>query len=423
MQQAVAGPSTSGTELRDWKGDWRDEEGVQARAESSSHTAGFSDWHKASPQTPARGAVSESASSEVEERSSGTPSISGRVLSNGLHSSSFITHEVGPRDTLIGLAVRYHVSVSDIMRANGLLSDTAMFAKGELLIPLKALRIAGPEHTTLAGMIVTQYGRPLGGLQAGNFEEQGAGLSSHVSSALDQLRGFYGLGTPASPAASNASQSTGRENEQGALLRGRSRLRDLRDARERSGSGEVEMTEFERPQRAPLPRPSSTSQLQLGHAGARGGPAHDERLRRRTTAETATLGQAAAADDVTVDQASPATDGAPPRSPLLPGSGPSSAAARSSASGRLLQRGPSSAGRLAASAASSSRQLAASLVEKIRRAASQPALAQPQRPGALEAADAAVNSFADIGSNSSLTTLQRTAMAVAPPRSKESKAE
>ncbi len=31
------------------------------------------------------------------------------------------------------------------------------------------------------------------------------------------------------------------------------------------------MTEFERPQRAPLPRPSSTSQLQLGHAGARGG--------------------------------------------------------------------------------------------------------------------------------------------------------
>lgn len=37
------------------------------------------------------------------------------------------------------------------------------------------------------------------------------------------------------------------------------------------------------------------------------GPAHDERLRRRTTAETATLGQAAAADDVTVDQASPAT--------------------------------------------------------------------------------------------------------------------
>lgn len=102
MQQAVAGPSTSDTELRDWKSDWRDEvrecihhgrapvlhhlrqscsyqplclllasnaalsrpipltcvccsmqlpaaavqEGVQARAESSSHTAGFSDWHK-----------------------------------------------------------------------------------------------------------------------------------------------------------------------------------------------------------------------------------------------------------------------------------------------------------------------------------------------------------------------------------------
>ena len=85
----------------------------------------------------------------------------------------------------------------------------AFHRQQSLLCPSEPSLLCRPEHTTLAGMIVTQYGRPLGGLQAGHFEEQGAGLSGHVSSALEQLRGFYGLGDPGSPAASTASQSTG----------------------------------------------------------------------------------------------------------------------------------------------------------------------------------------------------------------------
>lgn len=51
------------------------------------------------------------------------------------------------------------------------------------------------EYATIAGMIVTQYGRPLPlPVHGGDLDDRG----SHVSSALDHLRGYYGLGA-ASP--------------------------------------------------------------------------------------------------------------------------------------------------------------------------------------------------------------------------------
>lgn len=51
------------------------------------------------------------------------------------------------------------------------------------------------EYATIAGMIVTQYGRPVPlPVPSGELDDRG----SHVSSALDQLRGYYGLGS-ASP--------------------------------------------------------------------------------------------------------------------------------------------------------------------------------------------------------------------------------
>ena len=39
-------------------------------------------------------------------------------------------------DNLVGIAVKYGISISDIKKANGLLSDNGMFAKDTLLIPL-----------------------------------------------------------------------------------------------------------------------------------------------------------------------------------------------------------------------------------------------------------------------------------------------
>ena len=49
---------------------------------------------------------------------------------------SLLHSQVSKNDNLAGIAVKYGVSVSDIKKANGLLSDNGMFAKHTLLIPL-----------------------------------------------------------------------------------------------------------------------------------------------------------------------------------------------------------------------------------------------------------------------------------------------
>ena len=49
--------------------------------------------------------------------------------------------QVSRLDNLAGLAIKYNVTVADIKRANGLLSDTAMFAKDTLQIPTRSLSV------------------------------------------------------------------------------------------------------------------------------------------------------------------------------------------------------------------------------------------------------------------------------------------
>lgn len=44
-------------------------------------------------------------------------------------------------DTLAGVAIKYGVTVPDIKRVNNLLSDSAMFARGKLLIPKQNLTV------------------------------------------------------------------------------------------------------------------------------------------------------------------------------------------------------------------------------------------------------------------------------------------
>jgi len=43
--------------------------------------------------------------------------------------------QVSRHDTLAGVAVRYGVSPADVRRANGLVSDTCIFARPTLLVP------------------------------------------------------------------------------------------------------------------------------------------------------------------------------------------------------------------------------------------------------------------------------------------------
>lgn len=70
----------------------------------------------------------------------------------------FIRHKVNKLDTLAGLAIRYNVSVADIRRANGLLSDTAMFARDTLLIPKHCLPV-GEEVQMMFAQLVSGLGR------------------------------------------------------------------------------------------------------------------------------------------------------------------------------------------------------------------------------------------------------------------------
>jgi hypothetical protein len=49
--------------------------------------------------------------------------------------------QVAKTDTLVGLAVRYNISVADIKRANGLLTDASLFARDYVSIPTKQMAV------------------------------------------------------------------------------------------------------------------------------------------------------------------------------------------------------------------------------------------------------------------------------------------
>lgn len=70
----------------------------------------------------------------------------------------FVRHKVSRLDTLAGLAIKHNVSVADIKRANGLLSDTAMFGRDSILVPTQPLQL-GLELQNLSAQVLTGVGR------------------------------------------------------------------------------------------------------------------------------------------------------------------------------------------------------------------------------------------------------------------------
>lgn len=121
----------------------------------------------------------------------------------------FVRHKVSKLDTLAGLAVRYHVTVSDIKRANGLLSDSAMFARDTLLIPTKPLPV-GAEYSTWAGMIVMQYGKLRAKERCPRVADAKFNNLAAPKTSIDQLRGYYSTSPGASP-----KSTSDEEDEQG----------------------------------------------------------------------------------------------------------------------------------------------------------------------------------------------------------------
>jgi LysM repeat protein len=53
----------------------------------------------------------------------------GQASTSAAEDDSFVTHMLQKSDTLAGLAVQYNVAVSDIKRANGLMSESMMWVR------------------------------------------------------------------------------------------------------------------------------------------------------------------------------------------------------------------------------------------------------------------------------------------------------
>lgn len=124
----------------------------------------------------------------------------------------YIVHEVSKLDTLAGVAIKYGVEVADVKRSNGLVTDFQMFAHKTLRIPVGRRHLAAstsikPENTSLSG-------RPLSSrngsnvkarLDAGHFYEKKGRDKRPLSSAMNLLRGYYGLSSSAAQADGNNS--------------------------------------------------------------------------------------------------------------------------------------------------------------------------------------------------------------------------
>jgi len=61
-------------------------------------------------------------------------------------------------DTLAGIALKYNVSVADIKRANGLLSDSALYGRSTLKIPTKLIPL-GEELQVIFAQVASGFGR------------------------------------------------------------------------------------------------------------------------------------------------------------------------------------------------------------------------------------------------------------------------
>ncbi|BDA48709.1 probable LysM and putative peptidoglycan-binding domain-containing protein at N-terminal half [Coccomyxa sp. Obi] len=271
----------------------------------------------------------------------------------------FVTHQVTKFDTLAGLAVRYHVSVSDIKRSNGLLSDSAMYAKDTLLIPTRAMPPLGVEYQTWAGMIVTQYGRIPGdqrsnGIRFGGDGSHG-GSPPRQSAALDKLQRYYGTGDTCSEPEDFKPGSSGSGLDRLVRL---ARLGGLDQGR--SSDIEIEMADFERHQREPPHSPTAGLLRSTEYAGSRDGPRFDERLRRRKGPESTSDLEPSANG---VESSGEPLTGSAARPPIPPRGSPGSSGA-TTALGAQFGGVPDPGG--------TRRQ---SIMDRLKRAASQPSLA------------------------------------------------
>jgi hypothetical protein len=256
----------------------------------------------------------------------------------------FVRHRLERDDSLAGLAVRYGVSVSDIKRANGLFSDSAMFARDALLIPRGALPL-GPELAARAGAVAAARAERAAGRRTRRPGSVGA---------LADLRGFS-----AGPSLAGSLDGFSDDDGEGLLSGGGAR-------RGRARPQEVELMARGG---AAAGAPAASGRAAPGdRLRRRAGPGGEEELEPAASGEAPAAEQPAGAPLASVRDLQPLF-GAPPDD--------------GSAALRGLQR--------------SSLKWGAGVLASLKRAASQPALGNggAAAAGVLQAADAAIASARD----------------------------
>ncbi|CAN6206583.1 unnamed protein product [Urochloa humidicola] len=106
-----------------------------------------------------------------------------------------LEHEVSRMDTLAGIAIKYGVEISDIKRANSLVTDSQMFALKTLLIPLPgrplpaSVRLNGSAHRIKRAWAPNhQQDRCITDpLDSSDYDQKGA------SPAMSTFQRYYGL--------------------------------------------------------------------------------------------------------------------------------------------------------------------------------------------------------------------------------------
>lgn len=111
------------------------------------------------------------------------------TCSSSQQDDEIIQHFVTKSDTLAGLAIKYNVSVLDIKRANGLMSENMMWSRAKLLIPREPMPLSN-EDILKGAQLLSGYG---GHIDSSRVRMRRDHDSQLASSAVDQLSSYYEL--------------------------------------------------------------------------------------------------------------------------------------------------------------------------------------------------------------------------------------
>jgi hypothetical protein len=112
-------------------------------------------------------------------------------LASASDDENYITHNLQKSDTLAGLAVQYNVAVSDIKRANGLMSEGMMWSRSTLMIPRHSIPLSDEQQRQVA-KLVSGF-EPIESTRSSRRRQRRPLESDRLAHLADQLNSYYEL--------------------------------------------------------------------------------------------------------------------------------------------------------------------------------------------------------------------------------------